>query len=147
GKVRTFALATMKPLSDIPAGTVPVDIAVTRQENALSASRLAIADPSSKRIWIIEGEQSIVRAIARGFMRTLLGLGLFSPQSSDFPTGVDRVASRGATTVAYDSTTQTLYRVKGSKVEVIATALPPGAFALTENGIALWQNGALLLIR
>jgi hypothetical protein len=145
-KLRTFMLSTMKRGSDIAAGAVPVDLAVTRRENALSASRLAIADPSAKRVWITEGEQSVARAIARGFIRGLLGLGLFSPKSSDFPSGVDRVVSRGSMTVAYDSTTQTLYRLKGSKGQVVARDIPPGAFALTDSGVALWQNGALRLI-
>jgi hypothetical protein len=145
-KLRTFALSTMKRGSDIGVGAVPVDLAVTGRANALSASRLAVADPSAKRVWIAEGEQSVARAFARGFIRGLLGLGLFSPKSRDFPSGVDRVVSRGSTTAAYDSTTQTLYRVKGKRVQVVARDLPPGAFAVTDSGLVLWQNGALRLI-
>ncbi|HEY3056635.1 MAG TPA: hypothetical protein VGK31_11960 [Thermoanaerobaculia bacterium] len=145
-KLRTFTLSTMKRGSDIGVGAVPVDLAVTARANALSASRLAIADPSAKRVWIAEGEQSVARAIARGFIRGLLGLGLFSPKSSDFPSGVDRVVTRGSTTVVYDSTTQTLYRVKGKNVQVVARDLPSGAFAVTDSGLVLWQNGALRLI-
>ena len=146
-KMRTFSLATMTRGNDVPAGAVPVDLAVAARENALSASRLALADPSAKRVWVVEGTQSVTKAIARGFVRGLLGLGLFTPASSDFPTGVDRVLSRGSTTVAYDSTTQTLYRLRGSKGTLIARDVAPGGFALTENGVAVWQNNALRLIR
>jgi hypothetical protein len=146
-KVRTFALESMKRGNDIAAGAVPVDLAVTSRSNALSASRLALADPSAKRVWIIEGEQSVAGAVARGFIRGLLGLGLFSPRSSDFPSGVDRVVSRGSTTIAYDTTTRTLYRLKGSKGQPIARDIAPEAFALTDSGVAFWQNGTLRLIR
>ena len=146
-KLRTFTLAVMKRGDDIAAGAVPVDLAVTSRSNAISASRLALADPSAKRVWIIEGTQSVTRAVARGFIRGLLGLGLFLSQSSDFPSGVDRVVSRGSTTIAYDSTTQTLYRLKGSKGQMIARDVAPGAFALTDSSVAIWQNGALRLIR
>ena len=146
-KMRTFSLATMTRGNDVPAGAVPVDLAVAARENALSASRLALADPSAKRVWVVEGTQSVTKAIARGLIRGLLGLGLFMPASSDFPTGVDRVLSRGSTTVAYDSTTQTLYRLRGSKGTAIARDVAPGSFALTENGVAVWQNNALRLLR
>jgi hypothetical protein len=147
GKLRTFSLASMKRSTDIDAGAVPVDLAVTRRANTLSASRLAIADPSAKRVWILEGEQSIARAVARGFLRGLLGLGLFTASSPDFPSGVDRVDSRGSLTVAYDSTTRTLYRLKGSKGSVIARDLGAGAYAVTDSGVAIWQNNALRLFR
>lgn len=146
-KLRTFSLATLKRGPDIAAGVVPVDLAVTARANTLSASRLALADPSAKRVWIVEGSQSIARAVARGFIRGLLGLGLFAPRGSDFPTGVDRIVSRGSLTIAYDSTTQTLYRLKGSKGAVMAREVGPEAFAAGERGVAVWQNGALRLIR
>jgi DNA-binding beta-propeller fold protein YncE len=146
GKLRTFSLATMRRGNDVSAGAVPVDLAVTSRANAISASRLAIADPSAKRVWIVEGPQSVAKAVSRGFIRGLLGLGLFAPKNSDFPSGVDRVASRGSMTVAYDSTTQTLYRLQGSKGSVIARDIAPDAFALTEGGVALWQNNGLRLI-
>lgn len=146
-KLRTFSLATLERGPDIAAGVVPVDLAVTARENTLSASRLALADPSAKRVWIVEGSQSVARAVTRGFIRGLLGLGLFAPKSSDFPTGVDRVVSRGSITIAYDSTTRTLYRLKGSKGKIMAREIGPAAFAVRETGVAVWQNGALRLIR
>ncbi len=146
-KLRTFALSTMRRGGDIAAGAVPVDLAIASRSNALSASRLVIADPSAKRVSVVEGSQSVAAAVARGFIRGLLGLGLFRPRSSSFPTGVDRVATRGAITVAYDSTTQTLYRLKGSKGIVIARELGADAFAVGDGVVAVWQSGALRLIR
>ena len=146
-RLRTFTLGTMIRSGDIPAGVVPVDLAVTSRSNGLSATRLALADPSAKRVWIVEGQESVARAVTRGFLRGLLGLGLFAPTSSEFPTGVDRVLSRGPMTVAYDSTTQTLYRIKGSKGAPIAHDVAPSAFAIDEGTVAVWQNGALSLIR
>jgi hypothetical protein len=145
-KLRTFDLATFRRGSDIAAGAVPVGLAIASRANALSASRLVIADPSAKRVSIVEGSQSVAAAIARGFIRGLLGLGLFRPSGSQFPTGVDRVATRGSITVAYDSTTQTLYRMNGAKSALIARDIAPGAFAVGDGAIAVWQ-GRLRLIR
>lgn len=145
-KLRTFSLRTMQRGGDLAAGAVPVDLALAHS-TALSGSRLAVADPSAKRVWIVEGNQSIGAAFARGFIRGLLGLGLFEPKSSEFPTGVDRVQSRGSAIVAYDSASRTLYRVLRSKAEPVARDVAPDAFALSDSGIAVWQNGALRLIR
>lgn len=138
-KVRTFSLATMQRGGEIAVGAVPVDIAIS--------SHVAVADPSAKRVWVVERTQSFAQAFARGFIRGLLGFGLFEARNSDLPTGVDRVASRGSMTVAYDSSSGTLYRLSGSRPNVIARDVAPQGFALTGNGIALWQNGALRLIR
>ena len=146
-RLRTFSLETMQRSGDIAAGVVPVDIAIASRANALSASRLAIADPSAKRVWMVEGEQSVAKAVVRGFLRGLLGLGLFRPKSSQFPTGVDRVLTRGSVTVAYDSSSETLYRVNGAKSTVVAHGIGPAAFAVGENVVAVWENGALRLIR
>jgi hypothetical protein len=78
--------------------------------------------------------------VARGFVRGLLGLGLFRPRGSEFPTGVDRVFPGG---FAYDSSSATLYRVRRGKVSVVAKNLPPGAFAATERGLMVWKGGVL----
>lgn len=146
-RLRTFALTTMKRSGDIDAGVVPVDLAVTGRENAISASRLALADPSAKRVWVVEGQESVARAVTRGFIRGLLGLGLFAPGNSQFPTGVDRIATNGSITVAYDSTTRTLYRIRGSRGTAIAQDVGPSAFAVGDGTAAIWQKGALSLIR
>ena len=146
-KLRTFALATLKRGGDIAAGAVPVDLAIASRPNAITATRLVIADPSAKRVSIVEGSQSIAAAVARGFIRGLLGLGLFRPRSSQFPTGIDRVMTHGSITVAYDSTARTLYRVRGSKADVIAREIGPAAFAVGDGVVAIWRGGALHLMR
>jgi hypothetical protein len=138
-KLRTFALGTMKPLGEIKVGAVPVDLA------SAGGITLAIADPSAKRVWLIEGEQSLTQAVARGFIRGLLGLGLSANRHSDFPTGIDRVATRGSLWVAYDSSSGTLYRFTKSKVSVLARNVEPGSWVLTESGVLIWDGTALRL--
>jgi hypothetical protein len=143
GKIRTFTLATMRPSDTIDVGAVPVDLAFTGGGSAITARTLAIADPSAKRVWLVEGVQSMGQAIARGFLRGLLGLGLYGGRASQFPTGVDRVFVGGKTWAAYDSSSQTLYRFTRSASTVIAKGLNPQAFAVTEDGIVWWQAGRL----
>jgi hypothetical protein len=127
----------------IDVGAVPVDLAMAGGGTALTARILVVADPSSKRIWLTEGAQSAGKAIARGFLRGFLGLGLFGNRSSQFPTGVDRVAARGSRWIAYDSSTGTLYRVDKQQSSVIAKGIAPNAFALTAEGVAIWQHGRI----
>lgn len=146
-KLKTFSLATMRATGDLPAGVVPVDLAVTRKGNALSAATLSIADPSARRVWIAEGSQSLTAAVARGFVRGLLGLGLFAPRNSDFPSGVDRILASNSTAVAYDSASRTLYKLRGSKGKVLARDVEPGAFTATSEGVFVWENGRFQLIR
>jgi hypothetical protein len=146
-KLRTFDLASMTASGDVSVGAVPVDATLQKRSSAVAAATLAVADPSSKRIWSVEGRQSATAAFARGFVRGFLGLGLWRGRDAEFPTGVDRVVSAHGRTVAYDTTTGTLYRVTKSKSVRLADAVRPGAFAVTENGVILWQNGRLQLIR
>lgn len=131
----------------IDVGAVPVDLALAGGGTAFTARVLAVADPSSKRIWITEGKQSTGKAIARGFLRGFLGLGLFGNRSSQFPTGVDRVLARGSRWIAYDSSSGTLYRVTKQQSSVVAKGIAPNAFALTADGIAFWQNGRIERVR
>ena len=142
-RIRIVDLARMQAGEAIDAGAVPVDIALAGGGTALTARILAVADPSAKRIWLTEGKQSTGKAIARGFLRGFLGLGLFGSRSSEFPTGVDRVVARGGRWVAYDSSSGTLYRVDRRKSSVIAQGIAPKAFTLTDEGVAWWQNGRL----
>lgn len=138
--IRMIDLKKLERAGEIKAGAVPVDLAITRASNAISGATLSIADPSAKRVWSIEGNQSLSAAVARGFIRGLLGLGLFAPQSADFPTGVDRVFPGG---FAYDSSSRTLYRVRNRKVTVVAKDLAPSSLAATERGVVVWKNGTL----
>ena len=146
-KLRAFPLSTLKVVSETAAGGAPADLALLRKASAMSAARIAIADPAAKRVWTMEGLQSVGGAFARGFLRGLLGLRLFAPSRSEFPNGVDRVIAAGDSVVAYDSATGTLYRVRGSTIETIAKGIAPTGFTALENGIAIVDNGAIRLIR
>jgi hypothetical protein len=143
-KIRTFSLADMQVGPELDAGAVPVDLAFASQGSAISARTLAVADPSAKRVWLVEGAQSLTQAFTRGFLRGLLGLGLFGGRDSAFPTGVDRVVIRGSHWIAYDSSSGTLYRFTKSKSSVIARGVAPGGFAVTADGVVFWRNGMLV---
>jgi hypothetical protein len=147
GKIRTFSLSTMQPSGAIEVGAVPVDVARLSGGGALSARTLAVADPSAKKVWLIEGVQSTSQAFARGFIRGLLGLGLYSNRTSQFPTGVDRVFVHGSRWFAYDSASGTLYRFAKTSSAIVARDVAPSSFAVTAEGVALWRNGRLELLR
>jgi hypothetical protein len=146
-ELRTFGLASLKATGVVKTGAVPVDATLVRESSAVSAALIAVADPSSRRIWSVEGRQSPTAAFARGFIRGFIGLGLGSLRGADFPTGVDRVISGGRRTIAYDSSSGTLYRIEKAKGVVIARDIAPAAFAIVENGVAVWEGGRLRLIR
>ena len=146
-RVRAIDLETMKVGEVIDVGAVPVDIALTGGGTAITARILAVADPSAKRIWLTEGRQSTSKAVARGFLRGLLGLGLYGNRSSQFPTGVDRVLARGSRWIAYDSSSGTLYRVTRQQSSIIAKGIAPQAFTMTADGVAFWQNGRVQTVR
>lgn len=139
-RIRTVDLATMKAGDELAVGAVPTDLALAGGGTALTARILAVADPSAKRVWLAEGTQSMAKAIARGFLRGFLGLGLFGNRASQFPTGVDRVDIRGKHWVAYDSSSGTLYHFTRKKSSVLAAGIAPGAYALTESGVAWWDG-------
>ena len=143
-KIRTVDLASMKTTGAVSVGAVPVDLAFAGGGTAITARVLAVADPSAKRVWLTEGTQSTMQAVARGFLRGFLGLGLFGNRSSQFPTGVDRVLIRGKQWIAYDSSSATLYRFTKSKSSVIAKGVGPQAFAVTAEGVVYWKNGTLV---
>jgi hypothetical protein len=128
------------PITPINLGAVPTDLAFAAASTALTARVLAVADPSAKRVWLTETTQSTAQAVARGFLRGLIGLGLYGGRASEFPTGVDRVETRGKYWIAYDSSSRTLYRFTRGKSTVLARNVAPGAFALTADGVA-WWNG------
>ena len=138
-KIRTVDLKT-KEVREVSVGAVPVDLAFAGGGTALTARILAVADPSAKRVWMTEAVQSTAEAVARGFVRGLLGLGLFGSRDAQFPTGVDRVETRGRVWIAYDSSSGTLYHFDKRQSTVIARGVAPHAFALTANGVA-WWNG------
>lgn len=139
-RIRTVNLESMKAAAELAVGAVPVDLDFAGGGTALTARVLAVADPSAKRVWLAESTQSTAEAVARGFLRGFLGLGLFGARASEFPTGVDRVETRGKTGIAYDSSSRTLYHFTRKQSAVIARDVPPHAFALTGRGVA-WWNG------
>ncbi len=145
--IGVVTLATMKTSGKIDAGAVPIDLALASTGSALTATTLAIADPSGKRVWLIEGSQSISQAVARGFLRGLLGLGLFGGNGSQFPTGVDRVIVRGSRWYAYDSSSGTLYRFTKKKSTVVAKNVAPAAFSVENDGIFIWNEAVRRLQR
>jgi hypothetical protein len=140
GMIATIALATMQPGGTVSVGAVPVDLDIASGGTALSASTLAIADPAMKKVWITEGAQSTGQAFLRGFLRGLIGLGLFSGRNSEFPTGIDRVYVRGGRWYAYDSSSGTLYRVAKTASRVLAKRLAPQQFAITGDGVWVWND-------
>src|SRR5205807_5472469 len=125
------SLPTMPVTAAYDAGAVPVDLDITSGGTALPAPTLAIADPAMKKVWITEGAQSTTQAFVRGFLRGLIGLGLFGGNSSQFPTGVDRVFVRSGRWYAYDTSSGTLYRFTQRTSRVVAKALAPQQFAIT----------------
>ncbi|HJW93681.1 MAG TPA: hypothetical protein VJ901_08690 [Thermoanaerobaculia bacterium] len=134
GKLIVVDLAKLRPFGEQKIGAVPISVAVMGRT-------IAIADPSAKKIWMIEGGQSFGQAVARGFLRGLLGLGLYRNRNSEFPSGIDRVVARGSSWIAYDSSTGTIYRAG----KPVAQSIAPHAFALTGDGVVWWDDKALRL--
>ncbi len=132
GTIVTVALDTLTTSSQ-DVGAVPIDLAVT-------SNTLAVADPTAKRVWIIEGPQSTSQAFARGFLRGLLGLGLGANHNADFPTGVDRVVARGGRWIAYDSAGGALYGVDKTQSTLLAKHVAPQGFTVTADGAVVFWN-------
>lgn len=124
----------------IAVGAVPVDVALAGKADLLGAGEMLVADPSSKRVWREEQRQSTAAAVGRGFTRGLIGLGLYTPKSSEFPTGVDRVMARGKHVIVFDSSSGTLYRLQKGRSRRVAAGLAASEFELTANGtIVMWD--------
>lgn len=143
-RVRAFAVSTLQPAGETRAGAVPVDLAFVSGSTALTARTLAVADPAARRVWFIEGAQTTAQAFGRGFLRGLLGIGLFGGRQTRFATGVDRIVTSGRVRVAYDSATRTLYRFDRRESRVVARDVAPQAFLVTADGIIRWSNGTLV---
>ena len=140
GKMVTVSLATLEKDEEFDVGAVPVDLDLENDPNLISAGVVAVADPSSKRIWRVERSQSNAEAVGRGFVRGLLGLGLYSPRSAEFPTGVDRVWKSGQRRFAYDSSSGKLYQLISGKSRLLATIGWWGASTVTEDFLVLWDE-------
>jgi len=140
GKIAVVERATMKQSGAIDAGAVPVDMTFASGGTALTARTLAVADPSAKKVWMIEASQSVGEAFLRGFFREFLGLGLFGGRSSQFPTGVDHVVALGSRWYAYDSSSRTLYRFTKSRSSIAAKNVDTKGFAVAPDGLFVWDE-------
>jgi hypothetical protein len=140
GMMETVSLDTLQVTGTYRIGAVPVDLAVVSSGTALTAPTLAIADPAMKKVWITEGAQSTTQAVIRGFLRGLIGLGLYGGGSSQFRTGVDRVIVRGRNWFAYDTSSGTLYRFDGKTSRVVAKGIAWQRLAITDEGVLAWSN-------
>jgi hypothetical protein len=147
GKIAMISLATLKSEGNIEIGAVPVDLEFASRGGALTTRTLAVADPSAKRVWMVEGPQSFTQALARGFLRGFIGLGLFGGRESQFPTGVDRVIIRGSRSYAYDSSSGTLYRFTKSTSSVVTKSIGPQAFSVGPGGLYVWDDAVRRLQR
>jgi hypothetical protein len=137
-KIGIVNLESMQTAGNIEVGAVPVSFAFASTGTSLTARTLAVADPSAKKVWLIEGAQSVTQAFTRGFLRGLIGLGLFGSGTSNFPTGVDRVFVRGSRWYAFDSSSGTLYRFTKSSNSVVARNIR--TFAVAAEGVFYWDD-------
>jgi len=140
GAMTTVSLETMTVTGAYNVGAVPVDLDITSGGTALTASTIAVADPALKKVWITEGAQSTTQAFMRGFLRGLIGLGLFGGNASQFPTGVDRVIVRGRNCFAYDTSSGTLYRFDRKSSKVVAKGIALQRLAITDEGVFVWSD-------
>lgn len=147
GELHVVDLKGSRPTGRLKVGAVPIDIEISGTATAISAGEMLVADPSSKKIWREERTQSTAAAFGRGFARGLIGLGLYTPRSADFPTGVDRVIVRRGQTVGFDSSTGTLFSVSGKRVRPLVTALDSGEFDIGSKGAVIyWDASAERLV-
>jgi hypothetical protein len=137
-KIAIVNLDSMQSAGSIDVGAVPVSFAFASTGTSLTARTLAVADPSAKKVWLIEGAQSVTQAFTRGFLRGLIGLGLFDSGTSKFPTGVDRVFIRGSKWYAFDSSSATLYRFSKSSSSAVARNIR--AFTVAPEGVFYWND-------
>lgn len=143
GELVSFALTKPEEKRTTTGGAVPVDLAVEREGGLLGAGSLAVADPSSKRIWRVGNEESTGAAFARGFLRGLIGLGLYSSGSVGIPGQVDRVEAAGGTLLGFDTATGALYRIEGKKAFELARGIDPRAYAVAGGRIFYVLEGTL----
>lgn len=134
GRLIVFSLSDLRETGRLNVGAVPIDLALETDRTRLTAGSVAVADPSSKKIWRTERSQSFSEAFARGFARGLLGLGLFAPKSTEFPRGVDRIRVGGGSQAALDSSSGNLYATRGGRSTLVARGMTGVSFDLGSNG-------------
>ncbi|HVT02408.1 MAG TPA: hypothetical protein VHL58_03425 [Thermoanaerobaculia bacterium] len=140
GEIRTVFLNELATSSSVKVGATPIDIVVITNRSVLSPESFAVADPASKRIWRSDGKQSLSEAATRGFLRGFIGLGLSSPSSADFPTGIDRLWVAGNRMIALDSSEGVLYEAARGKSRRIATGVDASAVAVSAGTVFFWSS-------
>ncbi len=140
GALVSFRLEGKPAIQTFAVGAVPVDLSIDRGKSALKGTTLLIADPASKRIWREEGTQSMSEAVGRGFVRGLLGLGLYRPASLEYPTGVDRIARSGNVELAYDSSSRTVYLAAKNGAIVLARNVAAQGYAAAGERLWYWDE-------
>lgn len=134
GRIDVHDARTLDFIERVSAGAVPVDVETIGNRTAIGAGTLLIADPSSKRVWREEGTQSELEAFSRGFLRGMLGLGLFTPRSNEMPAGADRLLLSGNEVYALDSSSGTLYHVGRKSVAKVASGVAWSSLAADGEG-------------
>ncbi|MEO8215976.1 MAG: hypothetical protein ABI718_02730 [Acidobacteriota bacterium] len=140
GTVEVIALPEMTLAGRLNVGAVPIDLIVQKGGTALTATVLHVADPASRAIYANESTQSFAAAFGRGLLRGLLGFGLLSGTSAQFPAPIDRILADGNRMLAYDSAGRALYSFGGKKSHLLATSVPRGGYTFVEQGIAWWDE-------
>jgi hypothetical protein len=140
GTILSVMLPGMTLEGEVRVGGAPVDLAIAARADALTATRLLIADPSLRVVWTTEGLQSMGRAIARGFLRGLLGLGLYRDRALEVPTPVDRVFVAGNTRFGLDSVSGTLYRLERRSAVPVARDVCTSCLVSDGESLFVWTG-------
>lgn len=140
GEIVIISLSEWRSVDRIIPGAVPTDLALSGGGGVLNAGILVTADPASRAVWRGERSQSGAAAFGRGFVRGLLGLGLFKPGSNEYPTGVDRVWAATWGIAAHDASSGTLYLLRDGKGRAVVSGIPASAIAVTSQGIMYWDE-------
>jgi hypothetical protein len=140
GTIASVLLTAMALEGEVRVGGAPVDLAIAARADALTATRLLVADPSMRVVWTTEGLQSMGRAVARGFLRGLLGLGLYRDRALEVPSPVDRVFVAGNTRFGLDSVSGTLYRLERRSAVLVARDVCTSCLASDGASLFVWSG-------
>jgi hypothetical protein len=144
GTIVSVMLPGMTLEGEVRVGGAPVDLAIAARADALTATRLLIADPSMRVVWTTEGLQSMGRAIGRGFLRGLLGLGLYRDRALEVPSPVDRVFVAGNSRFGLDSVSGTLYRLEQRRAVPVAHEVCTTCLTRAGDALLLWNDSGLM---
>lgn len=140
GEIIALSLEDLTETERLRPAAAPTDLALQDSGGVLKGGTIAVADPASKRVWRGETSQSELAAFGRGFLRGLLGLGLYKPRSNEYPAGVDRIWAARWGIAAHDGSSGTLYVLGSGKATAIASGIPAAAIAVTPDGVLFWST-------